>query len=392
MRLNESFDIKQAFENYLDFWIQRMLTEKKIGIFPEISIENIPNDQAAMGSMYLARVLYGSAKACQFEDTEGKRILANKAYTLLKGFKNPEGGYFWARNHEGAWIHDPENVNMGQAFVLYGLATFAQLDGSREIEALMEEQVTFIESVLKQGDDPYYLDGFGHHWKRSGAMTRSFATHFHTMEALVQVYLYKKDENLRRTIRDLLHVIIDRFIDKTAYCCIHRFTETWEALPNENWAGHNAECSWVICDAAKRIADPDLIARTEELAILMMEQVIENAKDSRFGGYDNLILDKGLPLEQKSWWPQAEIVLGFINAYHITKNKSYQKLAEEQIRYIQKFFVNESGEWYAEVNRTGQPVESIPQVFFWKSMYHTVRYYAYLMANLDLLAKKKSRN
>ena len=72
------------------------------------------------------------------------------------------------------------------------------------------------------------------------------------MEALVKVYEHKKEKS-KIQFKILLHIILDRFIDKEHYSCIHRFTEDWQMLPNENWAGHNAECSWVICHAAKTI-------------------------------------------------------------------------------------------------------------------------------------------
>ena len=95
-------------------------------------------------------------------------------------------------------------------------------------------------------------------------------------------------------------------------------------LPNENWAGHNAECSWVICHAARIINDQNLIQKTEEVAVLMMNEVVRLARDKTNGGYANLISENGVQEEDKSWWPQAEVVLGLLNVYKITGEENYQ--------------------------------------------------------------------
>ena len=50
--------------------------------------------------------------------------------------------------------------------------------------------------------------------------------------------------------------------------------------------------------------------------------------------------------------------------------------------YIQDKFLCPEGEWYTEVTNEGTPVKGVPKVFFWKSMYHTVRYYDYLVTKV----------
>ncbi len=377
----EQFQIRKEFENYLHYWVQHMFRKDQAGIFPEMSTDNIPNESADMGSMYLARIIYGASLGCLRLKTDQYRPLADKAYEMLAEFKNPMGGYFWARKYNMEWLDDADNVNMAQAFVLYGLAEYVRLNDTSEVNQLIDDQIDFIGSTLKDNSNPYYLDGFNEQWARGKDMTRSFATHFHIMEALVKVYENRKEEKIKNSIQILLYIILDRFIDKEHYFCIHRFGEDWQLLPNENWAGHNAECSWVICHAARIINDQKLIEKTEEVAVLMMNEVVRLARDKTNGGYANLISNNGVQEEDKSWWPQAEAVLGLLNVYKITGEENYQKLAKEQISYIQKYFVNDQGEWNAGVNQKGEPLEGTPQIFFWKSMYHTVRYYEYLLTN-----------
>ncbi|MDN3641768.1 AGE family epimerase/isomerase [Lutimonas halocynthiae] len=380
MKQKKQNQLKTEFESYMGFWINNMLSQDQKIIFPEMSQDTVPNKLADMGSMYLSRIIYGASRAFQSMHNDRYRILADTAFDLLSDFKNPSGGYFWGRKYNMEWKHDADNVNMAQAFVMYGLAEYSKINSSPAVSELLEEQLAFIQANIKDVSSQCYLDGFDEKWARGVNMTRSFGSHFHIMEALVLLYEQKKTDSLRDSIRDLINIIIDRFIDKKNYSCLHRFTENWELLPDEVWAGHNAECSWVICEAAKAINDAALIKKAEDLAVKMMNQVIETASDNEHGGYFNA-LDGSKPLEEvKSWWPQAEVVLGLLNVFSITGEEKYKKLALEQSQYISKKFITGKGEWYTEIHKTGAPVKGTPVVFFWKSLYHTVRYYDYVLS------------
>ncbi|MEL4457300.1 AGE family epimerase/isomerase [Lutimonas vermicola] len=379
---DELFQLGKEFQNYLKYWMLYMFRADQSAVYPEISIEDIPNNKADLGSMYLARIIYGSARASQLSDTEDSRPLAEAALEKLKEFSNPQGGYYWGRTYNMQWVHDPENVNMGQAFVLYGLASYAKINPSPDLELLIKEHLRFIQTSLKDADKTQFLDGFDEQWMKGEKMTRSFGTHFHMMEAFVKVYELYREEEVKGAIQDLLTLILDRFIEKEHYSCIHRFSPDWVPLANENWAGHNAECSWVICDAARIINDAILIKETNKLAVLMMAKVVEEARDLVNGGYYNLIPEDGAWEASKSWWPQAEVVLGLVNVYQITGDPSYMELAQEQVSYIQKYFVRNNGEWYAQIDHKGEPARDTPLVFFWKSMYHTVRYYDSMLSRI----------
>ncbi|WKK66430.1 AGE family epimerase/isomerase [Lutimonas zeaxanthinifaciens] len=372
--------IEKEFRNYMEFWNNNMINKEGSLICPEISLSGTCNWKAEMGSMYLSRVLYGSSKAYQLLGANEHKDLAALAFKLLMEFKNPLGGYYWSRTYNMQWKSDAENVNMAQAFVLYGLAEYEKVNGTPEVKNLVDEQVSFINEKLIATDLEGFIDGLDEEWERGETITRSFATHFHTMEALVKVYENRNEEQIKQQIIRLLHIIMDRFIDRKSYFCMHRFTEDWAPLPDENWAGHNAECSWVICEAAKAIDDKEFINKTETMALLMMERVIKEARDETNGGYFNIFNAQGDPEKIKSWWPQAEVVLGLMNAYKISSENRYKELAEEQISYIQSKFIDKRGEWIASLHEKGAPDPGTPLIFFWKSMYHTVRYYDYLLA------------
>lgn len=379
MKNSQQMSSEKEFKNYLDFWLAHMVFDHNEKIYPEISIDNTPNKTALMGSMYLSRILYGASMGCKTLKTSKYKDLAALSFKGLMEFKNPMGGYFWARKYNMEWVHDEENVNMAQAFVLYGLVEYAGISPSEGLDEVIEEQVDFILTVLSDDDGLTFLDGHDAQWQAGQNMTRSFGSHFHILEALVKYYEYRNDDNIKKIITGLIRTVIDKFIDKENYACIHRFGENWEVLPNEIWAGHNAECSWILCEASNAINDPSLLEETENLAILMMDNVITFAHDKNQGGYYN-ILDKDPSTDKtKGWWQQAEVTLGLLNAFAITGEGRYKKLAQEQVSYIQSTFLCPQGDWYEAVTNQGTPVMGVPKVSFWKCLYHTGRYYDYLI-------------
>jgi len=370
--------LNKELEWNLSFWLNYAVDKSTNHIFPEVSIEGKPNIDVSLGVMYLTRILYGASTAFEICKNETYGELADQAYAKLKEFSNTKGGYYWAKTAANSFVHDAENTNMAQAFVLYGLVAYAQLYPCKTLDEDIEGQVDFINNILYDSKNGGYIDGFDENWVLGDSPTKALGTHLHLLEAFVKLYEYKRSPKVVKQIEDLISIIIRNFITKDTYDCLHRLTPDWKALPNEIWAGHNAECSWILCNAAKAIKNDNLIAECNGLAVKMMQQVIDKAWDAKSGGVFN-VLKNNLPTENvKIWWPQAEVVLGLLNCYKITNEVSYKNLAMELMDFISNTIIAKNGEWYTEIYNTGKPNLSIPIVHFWKSMYHTTRYYSEL--------------
>lgn len=367
--------------NNCSFWLNYAVDKKTNHIFPEVSDDGTPNINAPIGVMYLSRVLYGASTAYQLCDNESYGALADKAYAQLKEFANPKGGYYWAKSNSNTFIHDAENTNMAQAFVLYGLIAYAQLNPCSVLENDIDNQVDFIVNKMYDKVNGGYIDGFDENWVLGKKPTKALGTHLHLLEAFVKLFEYRKNEGIVSQIEALIRIIIDYFITKNTYDCLHRLTPDWKPLSNEIWAGHNAECSWILCNAAEVIENEKLLKECEELSLKMMQGVMDNAIDGKNGGFN--VLQNNLPTENiKIWWVQAEMVLGLLNCFKITNDISYKNKAIELINFISNNFVGEKGEWYTEIDINNRPVSSIPIVHFWKSMYHTTRYYTQVIEKI----------
>ena len=76
---------------------------------------------------------------------------------------------------------------------------------------------------------------------------------------------------------------------------------------------------------------------------------------------------------ERSWWVAAEQMVGFYNAYQLTKQNDFKVKSERSWDYIvDKFIDKDRGEWYGSVNEDGTPVKG-DKISFWKCPYHNSR-------------------
>jgi mannobiose 2-epimerase len=76
----------------------------------------------------------------------------------------------------------------------------------------------------------------------------------------------------------------------------------------------------------------------------------------------------------REWWPQAESVVGFLNAYELSSDRSFLEAAQKAWSYIEEYFIDkENGEWFWRVDRNSRPDTAEPKVSQWKGPYHNVR-------------------
>lgn len=379
--INEQVVLKEL-KSLLDFWLEKAETANRDRIFSEIAINGNVNNEAPVGSMFLGRILYGASIGCKVLRTDKYKILADAAFQKLKNeLKNPNGGFYWAKDYQNNILHDAENNNMAQAFVIYGLSEYAALNTDAEPELV--EQTKFVLNKLVDSENGGFVDGFNQSWIPEKTQTKALGTHIHLLEAFTKQYILQNNQSLKPVIENLIHIILDKFLIESEKAFLHRTTTNWIPLPNFNWAGHNAEVSWILCQSAKAIKSKALIDECNSKALAIMDKVILEAFDSTGGGVFNELKDNQPVENVKTWWPQAEICLGLMNAWQISGKEYYLEKATKLSSYISHNFIHKSGEWYTELNPDNTPVESQPLVFFWKSLYHNVRYYAELFKYIN---------
>jgi mannobiose 2-epimerase len=76
---------------------------------------------------------------------------------------------------------------------------------------------------------------------------------------------------------------------------------------------------------------------------------------------------------QKHWWPQAEAMVGYYNAYHLTGNKKFYELSLGSWSFIKAKLKSTSGEWLWGIDEKEEPMIRNGKIGPWKGPYHNGR-------------------
>jgi mannobiose 2-epimerase len=136
--------------------------------------------------------------------------------------------------------------------------------------------------------------------------------------------------------------------------------------------GHDIEASWLLQEAATVSGDAERMQDAGRIALEIVEAVYEGM-DPEGGLQYEYEAGKGF-ISDREWWPQAEAVVGFINAYQLSRDEKYLNSAMKSCNIIKKYLVDRKhGEWFFRVDRSGRPLWKEDKVGFWKCPYHNSR-------------------
>ena len=78
-------------------------------------------------------------------------------------------------------------------------------------------------------------------------------------------------------------------------------------------------------------------------------------------------------IAEKHWWPQAELMIGFFNAYELTGDKTYLNVVLKNWEFIKTHILDtENGEWHWGLNADYSLLQK-DKAGFWKCPYHNGR-------------------
>jgi mannobiose 2-epimerase len=212
---------------------------------------------------------------------------------------------------------------------------------------------------------------------------KSMNTHLHLLEAYATLLRYHEDTTVRLRLRELIEICLKYIVHPATHHFILFFDEQWHPRSDVISFGHDIEGSWLLCEAAQILGDPGVLRRVREAAVKMAQAVYDQGLDTD-GGLLYEADTTGIIDDDKHWWPQAEAVVGFLNAYELTGRQHFMDAAERSWAFIEHHIVDhEFGEWFWLVSRAGVPDASKDKVGPWKCPYHNSRTCFEVMERLD---------
>lgn len=375
-------EMEKELGDILNYWQSYSLDNENGGFVGEVNRVGQVNPQAEKGAVLNARLLWTFSAAYNFNKDQKCLDLAKRAYDYLLTYfwDQTNGGVYWALDIEGNALNTRKQA-YAQGFAIYGLSEYYKASGDENSLSKAIELYKLIERHYKDEEYNGYIEALDQEWQPMEDMRlslkdanepKSMNTHLHIIEPYTNLYRVWPDEGLKASIRNLIVVFRDHIIDSNTFHFNLFFDMDWKVKSNIVSYGHDIEGAWLLTEAAHFIHDEELLAEMREIAVKMVDATVEVGLDkdgSLFYEEEDGHVDT-----DKHWWPQAEAMVGFTEAFQITGNEEYLERAYKVWSFIKDNLIDkENGEWFSKVNIKGEPDPEDCKMGFWKCPYHNSR-------------------
>jgi len=374
--------VEKERDNILSFWPEKTIDVGNGGFYGEMTNQLNIVEEAPKGLILNARLLWTYSLAYRELGDKGYLALINRAYNyLINNFWDKEySGMYWMLDYQGKTLDTKKQI-YGEAFGIYALSEFYRATGEEKALKRAVDLFNLIEEYSYDKENKGYIEACNRDWSMKEDMSlsakdmnekKSMNTHLHILEAYTNLYRVWESDQLHNKLKELIEVTIDHIVNNKTHHFILFMDEYWNSKSEIVSYGHDIEGSWLLYEAAEVLGDKELLDKVEDVSIKMAEATINEglAEDgSIYYERDGEELDT-----DRHWWPQAENVVGFVNAYQLTNENRYLDAAFKCWQFIEEYVVDGGhGEWFAILNDEKKPYPDKLKVESWKSPYHNGR-------------------
>ena len=151
------------------------------------------------------------------------------------------------------------------------------------------------------------------------------------------------------------------------------FDKDYNSLIDLYSYGHDIETAWLLDRTLEILDEKEYTDKMSLITKTLTEQIYKIAFDGHSLSNE---CEKGKVDTGRVWWVQAETVVGFVNGYEKSPEKTeYLKAAEAVWEFIKTYVVDkrEGSEWFWLVRQDGSTGEEKPILEPWKCPYHNGR-------------------
>ncbi len=369
--------------NILPFWINHAVNRGSRTFHGHLTNDLKPDPAAERGALLTARILWTYAAAHrQYRDAASREMAGLAHADLMTRYHDTQhGGFFWSINADDTVRRDRKQV-YGQAFAIYALSEYRAATGQREPLDQAIALFQLLERHAHERTHGGYLEAFQRDWSPIADLRlspvdqndpKSQNTMLHVMEAYTRLLSVWPDPGLRQALRDLVEIMLTRILDPRTFHLGLFFTNDWRPTSKKISYGHDIEAAWLLTRAAEVLGEAALTARIAAVAVKIAEVTLAEGTDAD-GAIFNMGDPTGIIDDTREWWPQAEAVVGFLNAWEISRDPRHLAAAAHTWDYIERNLIDRRhGEWFRGVTREGRVMDNFEKVGFWKCPYHNGR-------------------
>jgi len=383
---------EELTRNILPFWMNNMLDVKNGGFYGQMTGENQLVEDAPKGGILNARILWTFSSATLHLKSDKYLAVAKRAkeYIFNHFFDIENGGTYWMLNSVGTPADTKKQI-YSQAFFIYALVEYYRVTYDRTCLDKAIELFQLIEKHSFDDESNGYFEAYSKDWvlledlrlsEKDANEKKTMNTHLHILEAYTNLYRVWKDDVLERQLKNLIEIFLEKIINSESYHLDLFFDENWKCKSTLYSYGHDIEASWLLEEAAVVLGNAELLKKVREIAVKVANAAAEgiqtngaiiNEKNFATGHVDT----------NSDWWPQAEAMVGFFNAYEMTKDDSYLQSTLGVWEFTKQHIIDKTnGEWHWSVSADGVVDTVNDKAGFWKCPYHNGRMCLELIARI----------
>ncbi|MCW3080110.1 AGE family epimerase/isomerase [Segetibacter sp.] len=376
-------EMQQELENILSYWIKYSIDLRNGGFYGKINNTNKIQEDAPKGSVLNSRILWTFSAAYNLTKRPYYLQTAERAFKYINSYfiDKEFDGVYWTVDYSRT-AADTRKQIYALAFAIYGLSEYYK---ASEDERAKQLAINLYKAIIKHSYDKVYggyFEAFTRDWKeisdfrlsaKDSNEKKSMNTHLHILEGFANLYLIWPDVVLKQQIVELINIFLTRIIDAETNHLVLFFDERWNRKSSTISFGHDIEAAWLVQEAAEIIQDEELAEKVKVRSLEVAEAVARGLDTDGGLWYEKDVAQNHL-IKEKHWWPQAEAMVGFYNAYQISGDPSFLERSWNSWKFVQQYILDEKdGEWFWGINEDYTIMQGEDKVGLWKCPYHNGR-------------------
>jgi cellobiose epimerase len=374
-----SLDLTQ---DILRFWTTRMVDFRNGGFYGRIDADDKVFPEEDKGGILNARILWTYSSAYRIlKDTTYLRLAKRSKDYIIAHFIDKEYGGAYRSVRSDGNPSDTRKQVYTQSFFIYGLTEYYRATGDSEALETAKSIFELFEKYALDTEFGGYFEVFKRDWQRTHDLLigeksvdeeKTMNTHLHIMEAYSNLYRVWPDRRVADRLKNLIGIFLDKIVDSKSFHLTCFFNKKWEKRSSVDSYGHDIESSWLLVEAAGLINDPSLSEKVKETSIRIANAALEG-----FQPDGSMVYEKDNPTGkinyERSWWVQAETIVGYLNTYMQTANVKYLDYSIKCWNYTKNHFIDKTGGgWFSSVTASGDAGRG-DKGGFWVCPYHNGR-------------------
>lgn len=374
---------EELTHNILPFWMEKMTDDKNGGYYGQMTGRNqlVPN--APKGGILNARIMWTFSSAALYFKNPLYTQYAKRAkdYAFQHFFDTENGGTYWMLNADGTPADTKKQI-YSQAFFIYALVEYYRVTNDA---ACLDKAIDLFRLIEKYSFDTAqngYFEAYSKDWvlledlrlsEKDANEKKTMNTHLHILEAYTNLYRVWKNEDLAKQLKNLIEIFLTKIINSETHHLDLFFDENWDCKSTLFSYGHDIEAAWLLEEAAVVLGNAETLKQVRGVVVKVADAAAEGVQPS--GSIVNeKNSDTGHVDTNCDWWPQAEAMVGFYNAYELSKDEAYAKKTIAAWEFIKANIIDtKDGEWHWSVSTSGEIDKANDKAGFWKCPYHNGR-------------------